>query len=230
MEFEAEASLYRGEKSNVEEKYKEFLKTLPKPKTQLYSPKRDDKENIACNKKETYPVILKNEAVERNISHEKTESSINVPEVPSKKPPATTKKIKIRPIEKITLPSYINDSFEKKKGSKKDEKIKLKYRIRMNKIGKLIIDKYVQSDNSFSPFDEDFNNSLNLFKNYNEDFEIKQKKRDDFYSLYESFLKSNIQKVILTDSEEDVTFNSNAFASSYKQFLKHKRNHPDLSI
>jgi hypothetical protein len=231
MEFEAEANIHKGDKSNVEEKYKEFLKTLPKPKTQLYSPKRDDKENIVTSKKEIFPVTLKNELIERNIAHEKTESSLNVPEVVPKKPTTTTKKIRIRhSSENITLPTYVKELDDKNKTPKKDDTIKLKYRIRMSKTGHLIIDKYVNSENSFSPFDEEFNNSLNLFKKYNEDFEIKQRKRDDFYSLYENFVKSNIKNFSLADSDEDTSFNSNTFASSYKQFLKHKRNHPDLSI
>ena len=46
----------------------------------------------------------------------------------------------------------------------------LKNRIRYNRANKLVIDRYIQTPFSFSPFDDDFNKIVNKYKIYKEDF------------------------------------------------------------
>jgi hypothetical protein len=81
------------------------------------------------------------------------------------------------------------------------------------------------------------------FKVYNEDFGKKvyikiilvyhNDKNANFDNLYEEFLKGKYDGlVIFTDSEEDVgAFQTQvrSFQSSYKQFLKHKRSHNEVT-
>ena len=96
----------------------------------------------------------------------------------------------------------------------------------------LVIDRYIQSANSFSPFDDDFNKLINKFKVYNEDFVYNRKKTGDFDTLYEDYLKGRYNGLVVSDSEDDqytVNTQVRSFSSSFKQFLKHKRSHPEIS-
>jgi len=46
----------------------------------------------------------------------------------------------------------------------------LKNRIRFNRANQLVIDRYIQTPYSFSPFDDDFNIIVKKYKTYKEDF------------------------------------------------------------
>ncbi len=230
MEFEAEANLFRSDKSCVEEKYKEFLKTLHKTKTHLYSPiKNNDKENI----KNYVPMIPS----KNQDTKEKTDSNsiLNISDINPKKPPIPNKRVRPRVPEKHIAQVDLPDGqlIHKKIDSKKEEPdYILKFRLRRTWHDHLVIDKYIQTANSYSPFDDNFNKLVNKFKIYDEDVEQKIQKSDDFNSLYETYLKNKYNQIVVSDSEEEVGLHSQerTFASSFKQFLKHKRSHPDLSI
>ena len=245
LEFEAEANLYRQDKVNVEEKYKEFLKTIPK-QTKLMnftSPEKQQdigKENRERKRDTSVITGIKQEIPLLSIAHENTDSSMNVFPVPEKKNIHLHKKVKppgsINRYEKA-ISSQTEKSqtglakIESKKIAEKLSDFVLKHRIRLDRNNNLIIDRYVQSSSGFSPFDDDFNKYINKFKIYNEDFVLSNKKASDFDTLYEDYLKGKYSGLVVSDSEEDQsTVNSQvrSFSSSYKQFLKHKRSHPEV--
>jgi hypothetical protein len=58
-------------------------------------------------------------------------------------------------------------NFEK---IKSQNELILKHRIRLNRCNSLVIDRYIQIPNSFSPFDDDFNKLISQHKIYSEDF------------------------------------------------------------
>jgi len=229
MEFEAEAELYRGEKTNVEEKYREFIKTLPKNIKNIspYSPDKLEKEN---SRRETTN-LLKSDVIQiQNIANEKTDSSIYMVE-PQKRP--FPKRIRARK-ENEKQKEVANPDFKKLqiKNEKNSMKLLIKHRIRYNRWDTLVIDRYIQNDSSFNPFDDYFNKSISKYKLYNEEFEIKRKGRKNFDSLYSDYLKNRYEGVSLSDEDSDGgTFNLQvkSFSSSFKHYLKHKRIHPEIT-
>ena len=136
---------------------------------------------------------------------------------------------------KPSLPEIVPGQIkiEIKKPIEKSSETIVKHRIRLDRNKNLIIDRYVQTPNGFSPFDDDFNKIINKHKVYSEDFVYTKKKTNDFPSLYENYLKDRYDGIVYSDSEEDqsnVSSHLKNFQSSYKQFLKHKRSHPDANV
>ncbi len=238
MEFEAEANLYRCDKITVEDKFRDFIKTLPKPSKPLsfISPikpdeRERDKENEPKKHKET--ILNKSELIQvANIERENTNSSLTMLSDIQKKIPRPVRPQRIQKIEKV--PQGVVSQVLIKPGEEKKtpSEYVLKHRIRVNKMNNLVIDRYIQSANSFSPFDDDFNKLINKFKVYNEDFVYNRKKTGDFDTLYEDYLKGRYNGLVVSDSEDDqytVNTQVRSFSSSFKQFLKHKRSHPEIS-
>jgi hypothetical protein len=228
----------RLEKTGVEEKYREFKLSLPKQlKIPLYSPEKkeekkfDDKENIQAKPKEV-SVITKGDVIQiTNLPNEKTDVSTQLPSEVLKEPIAPKRyKPPKQQIEKITA-TTLAQPLKKPKEEKKEQAC-LKQRIRLNKYNKLVIDRYIQAPNSFAAFDDDFNRIINKFKIYNEDFVNKGEKQSDFNSPYADFLKKKFSGIVPSDSEEEnssYVITDKTFGHSYKQFLKHKRAHPEVS-
>ena len=55
---------------------------------------------------------------------------------------------------------------------KKDKEYNLIHRIRLNRIGKLVIDRYIKTPYSTNPFDDSFDNIYNKMRKYDEDLGI----------------------------------------------------------
>ena len=73
---------------------------------------------------------------------------------------------------------------------------------------------------------------INKFKIYNEDSVYKGEKHSDFNTLYTDFLKKKLNGIVMSDSEDEnsnYSFPDKSFGHSFKQFLKHKRAHPEIS-
>jgi hypothetical protein len=244
LEFEAEANLYRADKVNVEEKYRDFLKTLPKqtkliPFTSPEKPLESNKENRE-KRREAATIIpgIKTEPLQNNIANEATDSSLNVFPEPQQQRNRIHPGKKIKPLHQrleskstlpVTVPGQIK--IELKKPMEKPSEIILKHRIRLDRNNNLIIDRYVQTPSGYSPFDDDFNKIINKYKVYSEDFVLTSKKSNDFSTFYENYLKDRYNGLVVSDSEEDqsnVNSQVRSFSSSFKQFLKHKRSHPDV--
>jgi hypothetical protein len=76
LEFEAEINMFRIEKINIDEKYKEFLKFIPKPVKHFpYSPIKIDKKDKQIDSSNG---ILADVINHNNIAGEKTDSSFHV--------------------------------------------------------------------------------------------------------------------------------------------------------
>ena len=63
----------------------------------------------------------------------------------------------------------ITDILNLVEEEKHEDEISLLHRIRLNRKGKLVIDRYFKSSNSTNPFDDSFDNIYNPMKKYDED-------------------------------------------------------------
>ena len=231
LEFEAEVNTQRSDKINVEDKFRDLLKAFPKPikHPQLFSP---DKEQRIENKEN-----LPKKEISIIVGGDKTDSTMlktnEQPKRPHRRP-----RIINESICSIQRPIHQPGLMQKKEAEKKTKEDQpqsefvLKHRIRFNRANRLVIDRYIQNPSSFSAFGDEFNVLINKAKMYNEDCVMNQKKTIGFDSLYEEFNKDKFSGILNTDSEEDITsFPSQLkiFSSNFKQFLKHKRSHPEIS-
>jgi len=238
MEFEGETTnIFRNDKPNVEDKWKEFLKTLGKPLKYLPSyspskpPKDDNKENSHSPRgKDANHKSFITDYSSNNINGEKPDPSILPPEKkPKPRPPIGNRKIIQTGPQDVPLKV---DPKQPEKDKSQNEFI-LRHRIRINRGNRVVIDRYIQSQKSSDPFDDDFNKIVNSYKKYNEDYTFNNNKEANFDNMYEDFLKGKYSGlVVLSESEDDnINFNSQvkSFSTSFKQFLKHKRSYNEMS-
>jgi hypothetical protein len=110
----------------------------------------------------------------------------------------------------------INQKFNKKNS--------VRMRIRINRNNQIVIDRYIQNNNDFDPFNDSYNE---LFSNYRKlDMnELEYLTNNNFEKLYNSFKLNKLNDLnIFYDSEdEDTSGDIKQFSNSYKQFLKAKR-------
>ena len=110
----------------------------------------------------------------------------------------------------------------------KEEDNYLKLRFRINRANHLVIDRYIQKKNSFSPFDDSLTKEISKFKEFNHDFVVNVDKGGNFDNLYNQYLKSSLNDYCLfSDSEDEANFQNQikSFQASHRQFLKQKRGH-----
>ncbi len=171
LEFEAEISSIKGEKINVEDRYKEFVKNLPKPVKPTPIAISPAKGTVTTKEKEHQ--LVESTSIP-NIACEKTDSSLDLTKL--KKPSNIQdkrnrqKQIKAEKSQ-YQQPTSVVNKVEQKKVEKPQvqSNIVLKNRIRFNKYNDLVIDRYIQNPNSFNPFDDDFNKLVGT-KIFREDF------------------------------------------------------------
>ncbi len=106
-----------------------------------------------------------------------------------------------------------------------NKKNNLRMRIRLNRNNHIVIDRYIQNENIFNPFDDSYNDIFNKYKKY-ETKEMEHLDNNNFekmYILYNSNKMNNLN--IFYDDEEDDTndVDMNQFTNSYNKFLKLKR-------
>lgn len=105
----------------------------------------------------------------------------------------------------------------------------LRVRIRLNRINKVTIDRYIQNNNDFNPFNDSYNEIINDYKKYYSTT-YNYLDHNNFENLINSYNLNKTKNLnILYDSEDDSidSFNDiKQFSNSYKQFLKSKRSHP----
>lgn len=186
LEFELEALSYiKSENYNLESKIKEFLQ---KVQINKYKPSESKKrihanDEITANEtsnKHNYNINNKSKSIEittkdvsithhqtkplKNIQNEKVHNNLmngvrNNPQKKQKNKP---------PIIEENIPK-ITDILNLVEEEKPEEEISLMHRIRLNRKGKLVIDRYIRTPNSTNPFDNSFDNSYNVMKKYEED-------------------------------------------------------------
>ena len=105
----------------------------------------------------------------------------------------------------------------------KDSDDKFRLRIRLNRRNKIVIDRYIQNENDMNPFNDDFNNIVDIYKNYKG---IKENylNAKNFENMFFDFNKYKYGYInnLFNDSCEYI--NSNCPNSNKeKQFLKKKR-------
>ena len=110
----------------------------------------------------------------------------------------------------------INQKFNKKNS--------VRMRIRINRNNQIVIDRYIQNNNDFDPFNDSYNE---VFSNYRKlDMnELEYLTNNNFEKLYNSFNLNKFNELnIFCDSEdEDTSGDIKQFSNSLKQFLKAKR-------
>ena len=105
---------------------------------------------------------------------------------------------------------------------------KVKMRIRINRNNKIVIDRYLEESDDFSPFDDSYNNIFENYKNY-ETSGLEFLNSNDNKNYFEKFYKSyNLDKLnnlnlLYESDEEDTNGDLKQFSNSLKQFLKSKR-------
>lgn len=155
-----------------------------------------------------------------------------VPTVQPEAQPVTITPLPIKDIKrkhKVNLHHEPTTEVKKEKQTKEKEGRYLRYRVRINNRGMTIVDRYIQSDLSFNPFDDDFNRLIIGEQVVPKDSqkEIKESNAYEFSDCYYDYLK-NIYKDIpaYSDDEDDVSIDNNdikVFSNACKQFLKNKR-------
>ena len=110
----------------------------------------------------------------------------------------------------------------------KDKNSNLRVRIRINRSNKITVDRYIQNDNDFNPFNDCYNDVINEYKRYdNITYNyLDNKNFDNLFYSYNFNLAKNLN--ILYDNEDDSNDINNdikSFSNSYKQFLKLKKAH-----
>ena len=105
-----------------------------------------------------------------------------------------------------------------------NKKNNVRIRIRINRNNQIVIDRYIQHNNDFDPFDDGYNNIFDIYKNY-EVNELEYLNNNIFEKLYKSYNLNKFNNLsLLGDSEdEDIIGDVKQFSNSYKQFLKAKR-------
>ena len=110
-----------------------------------------------------------------------------------------------------------NENNNKKKNS-------VRMRIRINRNNQIVIDRYIQNNNDFDPFNDSYNEVFANYRKYDVN-ELEYLTNNNFEKLYNSFNLNKLNELnIFCDSEdEDTNGDIKQFSNSYKQFLKSKR-------
>lgn len=128
-----------------------------------------------------------------------------------------------------------NNQIPEKRRRLKDDKEKkkyLRYRLRLDQRGEIIVDRYIQSSNSFNPFDDDFNRLIIKEKVSSKSKSIQKTSQNDdekydFPEFYFDYLKEVYDEYPdYSDDDEEVNEDSielRSFSNSYRQYLKNKR-------
>lgn len=107
-----------------------------------------------------------------------------------------------------------NENNNKKKNS-------VRMRIRINRNNQIVIDRYIQNNNDFDPFNDSYNEVFANYRKYDIN-ELEYLTNNNFEKLYNSFNLNKLNELnIFCDSEdEDTNGDIKQFSNSYKQFLK----------
>jgi len=127
------------------------------------------------------------------------------------------------------LDSQMNEMRKRQKEDKEKRRF-LRYRLRMDQRGNIIVDRYIQSSNSFNPFDDDFNRLI-VNEQANKPVQRlclnEKSQQNDFSEHYVDYLKGVYNEYPdYSDDDEEVNedcIELRSFSNSYRQYLKNKR-------
>ena len=129
----------------------------------------------------------------------------------------------------LSLNSLLNNSIslnEDDINNVKDKNNNLRIRIRVNRINKITVDRYVQKKNDFNPFHDSYNDIINEYKKYdNNPYNyLDNKNFDNLFYSYNLNKTKNLN--LLYDNDDDPNEINNDikyFSNSYRQYLKMKK-------
>ena len=109
-----------------------------------------------------------------------------------------------------------------------DKKNNLRVRIRINRINKIAVDRYIQRKNDFNPFHDSYNDAIINYKRYDSNqYQFLGKK--NFENLFYAYNLNYTKNLNLLYESDDDSIDANNdlkhFSNSYKQFLKLKKAH-----
>ena len=151
----------------------------------------------------------------------------------NKKTKTYTKNIKNKNNEiyhNLSLNSLLNNNIinlnEDDINNVKDKNNNLRIRIRVNRINKITVDRYIQNKNDFNPFNDSYNDIINEYKKYdNNPYNyLNNKNFDNLFHSYNLNKTKNLN--LLYDNDDDANDINNDikyFSNSYKQYLKMKK-------
>ena len=158
------------------------------------------------NYAETQPKIKEEEGKEKEKSQEG--SMINLQEIIY--PP-------------VDLSILQNKNIKENKLNKNIVKDKYRVRIRINRNKKIVLDRYIQADNSMDPFDDSFNENISTYEKYDPNLTTNSIN----YNCFENMLKEYYQQkykileyITENDDDNDIFFRNK---KSNKRLLNKKR-------
>ena len=161
------------------------------------------------------------ECIEQNnniISFLKENNIYPINPPPPPPPPPTPPKLEPKEVVEIECPSLNFSSLQKKINDKENSKSKYKVRIRINKSKKIIIDRYIQSDDSMDPFDDSFNDNIFKYQRYNPDLTVDSINYSCFENLFKEYYQQKYKFLeYIIDNDDD-----------YELFLKNKKSNKRL--
>lgn len=218
LDFELQIAESKAVKSCIESRYKDIVRNYVKPPKYLYVEqfKETTKKDIIKDHIElTTSSSISNEVIPKPIKDRK--------KPPFKKPPVADGGLAAPATQRGADKGTVAYKEPIRIEVKPKEQLNYKFRIRINRFNKIVIDRYQQIENSFNPFDDDYNVNLDSYVNEDESTKISE---INFDSLFKKFKKENIFDEILTDNEDEsgIGYKSNSsLSASFKHFLKHKR-------
>lgn len=193
---------------------------------------RPGKENIYPNNVQDIKKIPSRRFDRKQIKPPRDQSQINTKnksttsESEKKKSPSSSSEKRGEQV--ILSRERIHQSRVKEKIKKEESCLKL--RLRRNRIGKIVIDRYIQKQNSFNPFDDAITEDIAAFNSFGKDYTCPIDEEVGFKHLYENFVHSYLEDFFFfSDSDEESTNlegELKKFQNEHKMFLKNKRGHP----
>jgi hypothetical protein len=183
--------------------------------TQQKIKEEEEKDLKEKEPKEKKPIIkqkilkqeINNDSIDK-ISKSQEVSKLNLPEIIY--PP-------------IDFSSLRGGEKEKENNLKKNNKNKYRVRIRINRNKKIVLDRYIQADNSMDPFDDSFNENISTYEKYDSNLTTDSIN----YNCFENMLKEYYQQkykfleyISENDDDNDIFLKNK---KSNKRLLNKKR-------
>lgn len=119
---------------------------------------------------------------------------------------------------------YLNDSKEEYKELFNKENNPLRVRVRLNRYGKRVFDRYIQSNNSMNPFDDDFNQKLTDIQHFGNNLTMNPFGDDTFEDLLDKYYEQQLICFNIFNEEEEEVNGLQSIKKSNSKLLNKKRN------
>ena len=181
-----------------------------------------------------YDNMVKNESPNENRSLNSEDNTINKKQNERKQ--AANNKYNLKKngdiFPSLSLNTLLNKNINLNEDNNNDyiidKKNNLRVRIRINRINKIAVDRYIQRKNDFNPFHDSYNDAIINYKRYDSNqYQFLGKK--NFENLFYAYNLNYTKNLNLLYESDDDSIDANNdlkhFSNSYKQFLKLKKAH-----